>query len=288
MFDSGRSRVPQSRLLIAFILVAVATCSVAWVYYGHIHRAERENAAHEYQEKSFVKCVSTRGFVAVSECFSESQEAAYEQSADYYDLKAQQDMAKWALLMFVVTAVGVFYVALTLEAAKEANNVARDIGIAQVRAYISVLSFEFSGNPTRFTVNTVTGESRSAHTVELHARNDGQTPARNVRILGDIIVKPFIEGSQNSIHLRHYDQEFFDVTPNDRLTLRQPGGAIRLSKDEAINVASGSMRIHVEIDIWYEDVVSKIERRTPAHFLCRWDTKEGWVIENKPDNRQHT
>jgi hypothetical protein len=103
-------------------------------------------------------------------------------------------MAKWALLMFIatvvgvgVTTVGVIYVKRTLdqnraaveaaivsaEAAQDSVDVVQRIGEAQVRAYLSC-----------------TGGKYEVHGTSFHLRpyltNNGQSPANNIRIVAKI------------------------------------------------------------------------------------------------------
>jgi hypothetical protein len=141
-------------------------CLIIWLGYGNTHRTERASAAADQQYKSLVECVAARGLSSLPICVAQSTQANYEHSSDYYDLKAQQDMAKWALLMLVVTSVGVVYVALTL-------NATTDIGHAQLRAYLGLtevkLNVAFDGESYQFN-----------RTIKI--KNGGQTPARNVKI----------------------------------------------------------------------------------------------------------
>ncbi len=108
--------------------------------------------------------------------------AADEQNAKD-NLKAQQDMAKWAQRMFfvgfaeaVITLLGVALVGFTLAATRHAANAAGDavretrrIGEAQVRAYISCESATYAVMDIGVTIWPI-------------FRNTGQSPARNINI----------------------------------------------------------------------------------------------------------
>lgn len=92
------------------------------------------------------------------------------------DLEAQQAMAFFAGLMFVVTGLGVWYVSQTLNATREAieaTNLATDetrqIGRAQVRAYLLLARVGFRVTNKRVVARYM-------------VRNSGQSPARRVRI----------------------------------------------------------------------------------------------------------
>lgn len=71
-------------------------------------------------------------------CRAHLQQAPYEKSAEYYDLKAQQEMAEWALVMLLVTSIGVVFVALTLKAAADANEGFKASAEADLRPYVFV------------------------------------------------------------------------------------------------------------------------------------------------------
>ena len=123
------------------------------------------------------------------ECIS-NQLAAYEASkpADE-DLRAQQDMALWALWMFIascftvlVTGVGIYYVREMLEASRSANRAAvravevtRDIGQAEVRAYLGIESLTFGVDNERNVF------------LRVSARNFGQSPAIKVQAVFKIM-----------------------------------------------------------------------------------------------------
>tara|TARA_R110002020_G_scaffold105961_1_gene246750 strand:+ start:2089 stop:3111 length:1023 start_codon:yes stop_codon:yes gene_type:complete len=110
--------------LATFAIFAAVACLGAWIVYGNIQKTERENAAASQQNDSFAECVSAQGFSGVAECGLQAAQSPYEKTKDWYDLKAQQDMAKWALLMLVVTSVGIVYVAATFQETRKATSVA--------------------------------------------------------------------------------------------------------------------------------------------------------------------
>ena len=138
----------------------------------------------------------------MAECIVEEITAAQKASYDAQDLKAQQHMALWALLMVLVSAatVGVTVWALTYikqtldetrkmardtsrmakeakratkaavaatEITHEANRIARDMGQAQVRAYLSVVDCTAQYKGDRWVVGC-------------NVKNTGQSPAEKV------------------------------------------------------------------------------------------------------------
>ncbi|MAN45224.1 MAG: hypothetical protein CMF04_03335 [Hyphomonas sp.] len=98
------------------------------------------------------------------------------------DLYAQRQMAKWAFWMLFVSAVGVLVGAVgliflkgTLDAARDTNQsaldsirVTREIGQAQVRAYLSFMEPAFHLSPKI--------------RISFFAKNSGQSPARHLRV----------------------------------------------------------------------------------------------------------
>jgi len=186
----------DGRRLIAFSIIAAFACLIAWVVYSDIHNTERNNAASAQQNDNIIKCVSSLGFTRLAECILKTAQSPYEETKDWYDLKAQQDMAKWALLMFIVTGVGVVYVALTLLAARHANEGFALSAERQDRAYLSATPSQFSLK-TDFSKNQPYPVDVSFRVV---VKNHGQTPAHNVKVWANIALEqwPVTEEYVNS------------------------------------------------------------------------------------------
>jgi hypothetical protein len=127
---------------------------------------------------------------AIANCVEQIVKASEETKRAEYDLQAQRDMSEWSFWALVVgglgivfTAVGIWFVRENLiemqrqraisesavEAARDANTVARDIGRVQVRAYISV----------KYAEMLVCKEGRPAE-VRVWYENTGMTPAKNI------------------------------------------------------------------------------------------------------------
>lgn len=95
------------------------------------------------------------------------------------DLYAQRDMAEWAWWMMVftgagliVTTAGLVYIALTLNATRDGNQINREIGETQARAYLSVIGGEVTMDralPLYFSI-----------TFLIH--NSGNSPARDIEV----------------------------------------------------------------------------------------------------------
>lgn len=190
MFERYSGWIAKHRQLIAPIIGVGVLCFVFWLLYGNMHRDERSIAAADQKEISLSKCFSFENWVMDQVCAQKALDAKYDNTTDAYDLKAQQDMAMWALLMFVVTGAGVVFVALTLNetknatraaliaanAAVDANDTAREIGHTQLRAYAGITKVT-----AKQIADSPTGEQ---FLLEVQIKNFGQTPA--IRLKAEI------------------------------------------------------------------------------------------------------
>lgn len=105
------------------------------------------------------------------------------------DLEAQQGMAFWAMLMFFITATGVWLVAQTLVETREATRAAiktaditRKIGEAQTRAYLSIekIRIKYTKEPGLRKVDEQF--SRATFDIVLRINNSGNSPANNIEM----------------------------------------------------------------------------------------------------------
>lgn len=113
---------------------------------------------------------------ALIKCIADAKEISREDRRAEFDLRAQENMARWALWLLalsaittVVTAVGIYYVRETLVASHRSTDIAQEIGVAQVRAYISISNVTFHRFNDKFSIHAAIG-------------NSGNSPARNVQI----------------------------------------------------------------------------------------------------------
>lgn len=119
----------------------------------------------------------------IAQCLSEGM-ASYEGQSDAnMDLKAQQDMAFWALWMFIVSAIGLpvniaglTAIFISLRHTRESITNDRAIGEAQVRAYLHCVSARYE-------------RSKSQITAIIELSNTGNSPASNVHVEGDASVQ---------------------------------------------------------------------------------------------------
>jgi len=138
-------------------------------------KAKTDTYAQHAQDEINSTCAGFDGS-AQTECIVSVVEATNEHKRSQADLNAQRNMAKWALLiliatiaMAIVTAFGVYYVWRTLA-------VTREIGEAQVRAYIGI--------PTAELRQMKSGQIA----LNIAIQNSGNSPARNPRIVYGVAV----------------------------------------------------------------------------------------------------
>lgn len=175
MHDSSW-RSDLARWAVGLGIVALVVATAIFLAYRHRHAEEREQATAYQQEASYQErptvCIHAplTGGIA---CSPNATPADNSERESAYDLRAQQEMADWALLMAIasifgvaITGVGVVYVAFTLDetrkmtgeaakateaanksvasseraakAAEDSVEVTRDTAKRQLRAYLVV------------------------------------------------------------------------------------------------------------------------------------------------------
>jgi len=172
----------------AFALAITFLATMGWSWsefsaYQAGHSVEREGAVAHDQANAHGGPYSCRavmvesGFIDWLACLVESANAESGEQQAYYDLKAQQDMAAWAFGMLIVTIwlsvitlFGVGFVWRTLVETKKMAGVTREIGQAQVRAYLSFDSVQA-------VFITSGGGECTAIRFRPYIKNTGQTPA---------------------------------------------------------------------------------------------------------------
>ena len=214
MPDSNRGRESAGQGLSVLIAVAVAFFGlVIWAGYRQDHSDEREYAARDDREQAIASCVGSMEGVADPACVSEAIDAQYHKQHEAADLRAQQEMAEWALLMLFATTAGVVYVALTLETTRQANKAAwaavkatEDIGKKQVRAYLGIESAK---------IEPMAGRGCYCF---FKLKNYGQSPASGIEVYAKVQFTITAKGEDWPS-----DKKVFDVICNHPRTL--PPGA---------------------------------------------------------------
>jgi hypothetical protein len=157
-----------------------------------ISASQRASEYRRDTEQQILEACAVAELTAMRECVTEKVQASEENQRASYDLYAQNAVARWTFWMLIlglagtgITGVGLYYLAANLnemkeqralgqkaiDAANEANNVARDMGQAQVRAYLHIESATI-----RF--------SEWLMTIEPKIVNTGQSPASQIFMRG--------------------------------------------------------------------------------------------------------
>lgn len=176
--------------MVATGLVMVA--AVSWIiplskgYQTANEQYQAERAYYASTQEQRDRCLGLGAVAEIKECFAADEGTRRSETRAEQNLNAQQEMADWAEAMLwtsiistLVTAIGVVYVALTLaetrnavKAADDAVVVTREIGQAQVRAYIAIGNLKVDG----FLVGI-------KPVVSFTIKNVGQSPASRFQIV---------------------------------------------------------------------------------------------------------
>jgi len=190
----------------------------------------------------------------VAECLA-SEIEAYERSKNTdQDLQAQQDMAYWALWMFVASGIGVVVsigglvlLLRSLRQTKEAISIDREVGHAQVRAYLAIVDQE----PPR---QIKPGIKLSA---PFKIKNTGQSPARNVRYIAALLIREYPLQPGMDLIVPAAEQ----TKPSITMAAGRDFGADAetmnpLTKDDidVMMSADGSHRLYLVCHVYYDDV----------------------------------
>ncbi len=177
MSDRDRGEESHSGGLGALLATGALILVIVYAAYKEHYAQQRVEAARVVQEQAIATCKNSVDAVALPSCIENLLSASERAPYTEYDLQAQQDMALWAAMMFVVTGLGVIYVAMTLRATQEATVAAikttettRDIGEAQVRAYVATTSAEYAN------------DQFACIAIKLKIKNFGQSPAHIINL----------------------------------------------------------------------------------------------------------
>jgi hypothetical protein len=144
------ANISKNRLI--FVAIVFLTFCAVWIGYGLLesgkYEQQAQNKNREYSEytrdkvaEACVRITKTDKIKCLNEAFEAKREYEYNQS----DLVAQKQSALWAYIMaaaavigMALSAVGVWLVKTTFDETREANIIAREIGQAQVRSYLTI------------------------------------------------------------------------------------------------------------------------------------------------------
>ncbi|WP_321505302.1 hypothetical protein [Breoghania sp.] len=197
------------------------------IAYNYQQRAEddRKRAAQEIADRCAITLASPEAFrmCLINEIWAYRKKALSNQ-----DLEAQQEMARWTAIMGVVgivsiplSVLGLIALWLSLRQTRRAISTDREVGHAQVRAYVSL-------EPARIT-EISPGKVLSG---KFEIKNTGQSPAHQMKYIARI----FVENAGFS----ESEADIVAAIPDDR-------------KLGAFIPANGSMEGEAESDILSED-----------------------------------
>ncbi|MFL0670944.1 MAG: hypothetical protein ACJLS3_05800 [Erythrobacter sp.] len=149
------------------------------------HQAEANGYAAQYPsdtQKRIEECLAKRPIGDVPECMEAAIRASHESQRSEQDLKAQRDMSEWAWWLLIVSIAqiplsiaGLGALIVTIRQSREANEIARGIGEAQVRAYVKC------GNVTCKTIGQ--DEANDLYSLVIETQNLGQSPALELQVI---------------------------------------------------------------------------------------------------------
>jgi hypothetical protein len=187
------------------------------------------------------------------------------------DLRAQETAARAAnaaiylsIITILLGLVGTYAIFRTLFETRETNAIARDIGEAQIRAYIG-----HNGIVTR-SHWFLTDKKRIFWRFHVSIKNIVQTPAKSVRIRRKMLIlvasdpTPSLEKNETTIET--------SLGPNDAITI----GSIDVLSEELVAVQDGHLAIYVIYEVSYKNAIN-----AKSNHITRVGLKSG-VITGDP------
>lgn len=157
----------------AAVLIGVATLFILlFVPYRLDHQSERRDASQAEKNISEEDVERWCGGLLATErltCAAQQGEAEAAKKRSQYDLKAQQEMAEWALLVVVASVISLFVSIGGLGALVWTFREQRKLTESQSRAYIEVITGR-------------TSITEYGWSIEVTVMNTGQTPAFDVKM----------------------------------------------------------------------------------------------------------
>ncbi|MER9831207.1 hypothetical protein NKJ51_23000 [Mesorhizobium sp. M0134] len=179
--------------ICSFLLFVTALSTLSTRAYDHATKDYQTSRAYDETRRQFEqRCTGLEG-KEIFDCLKEQIETAREPSRSEEDVGAQKEMARWALWMLVVsgvvgfatlgiTAIGLYYIRDTLAVSRRAMLDTRQLGEAQVQAYLSCTDATFGAEDKVF---------RCWITI----KNNGQSPAFSVLVKAALSVMVPNEGN---------------------------------------------------------------------------------------------
>jgi hypothetical protein len=188
----GRKRYPVEIIAAAIITTVFLIGGLGAIRFGFLEQVKNYRDAQqnsgEYTRNTYAPEVDRCLILAresQSDCIAEASNKERNYRRDEQDLAAQKTSAVWAYLMgsaaligMILSAFGVFLVWRTFQATRDSNKITREIGKAQVGAYMS---------EDRVFVTSKDGEFNFTHVWH----NTGQSPALQCQYFVDYVIMKF-------------------------------------------------------------------------------------------------
>ena len=251
-----RQRITPIVAGVLLIGVVLDFCASQYLNTKNVIEAYRKDQRNSEQEAEKAsqhisdECsVSIYSLDILRECLSKELNTYIGQDNKTKDAEAQQEMAQWAFATFVVGALGlvvsIFGLAAlwaSLRQTRQAITNEREIGNAQVRAYLNI---EFED------INTVAGGNYPFKII-----NTGQSPAISVRYVGGQMVldHPLSVTQGDLITVNPDDTGSKNVIPAGKFITGEAKFDKKPSQSElSIIKANGPKRIYLVIRVFYKD-----------------------------------
>lgn len=184
-------------MIMLLVITATAVNAVLYVeqqaqlnrdtYHKQKDKAERDQA--EASSEIAGKCnVTVPPFDALGECLTKQIETYLKNADTGKDAEAQVDMAYWARALFwlsggtsVLSILGLIVLVVSLNQTREAISTDREVGHAQVRAYLSIDVPDQS----------IKIDEHTYPVVKFNVTNRGESPARKVRYAAAVTRRPY-------------------------------------------------------------------------------------------------
>ena len=276
MPNSNRgARTPIVGLIALVAISCLTTVLVADLLDRHrntVQQYEANSSTHAaHAEDQIENCFSVAEDIGKAECIRKAVDAQSENERAEADLVAQREMSNWALgmlyvtmLMALVTGLGVYFVWRTLKATQQMAIDTRDIGEAQVRAYVEVSVASFS----------VPFPKPGKASVTFRVNNIGQSPAHNVSTSVAVFVgeKNFMEWCEAEAP-DEPEQSNVIVPGRPIVVTATTWGDITEDEVLSITAVDPPLVLFAACEVTYTDVFKKRRRTTYLGSYVRFQTK---------------
>ena len=240
---------------IVFICLAAVGVYSAHNVYREAYRAEKSRAESERQEAT--EEIASRCNIifdvdqTLRACLARELEAYEHKANTDKDLEAQQDMAFWAEASFwltgfatAISGFGLFFVWQSLRQTRQAISTDREVGHAQVRAYVSV------------DVQTPVVRPEAIPQHEFNIRNTGQSPAYKVAYIAgfDLLPDPMppTTGHLGGI-APNQDMPQLSIAAGES-SIGEAFGHRELTDEDFSKLVAGRHALYFFARVFYEDV----------------------------------